>query len=93
MWKKYNTDAERSEARNFFEKIKIRALKFIILLLNYTLGPPKLYSWASKSGGQGGVRAPGAPPPGSASDVDIIANFVFLKLQLSSLFTPTNVSK
>ena len=52
MWKKYNIDAEQSEARNFFEKIKIRALKFIILLLNYTLGPPNL-----------GVRGGPAPPP------------------------------
>ena len=50
MSKKDNIDAEQSEAGNFFEKIKIRPLKFIILLLNYTLGPPKLYSWASKSG-------------------------------------------
>ena len=61
MWKKYNIDAEQSEAGNFFEKIKIRALKFIILLLNYTLGPPKLYSWASKSGGQGGPGPRGPP--------------------------------
>ena len=43
----------------FLKKYKIRALKFIALLLNCTLGPPNL-------GGQGGPRPPG-PPPGSAS--------------------------
>ena len=40
MCKKYNIHAEQKEAGNFLEKIKIRALKFIILLLYCILGPP-----------------------------------------------------
>ena len=49
-----------SEARLkiFLKKYKIRALKFIVLLLNCTLGPPNL--------GVGGGSGPQAPP-GSAS--------------------------
>ena len=42
MCKKYNIYAEWSETGNFFEKIKIRALKLINLLLKCTLGSPNL---------------------------------------------------
>ena len=55
--------AERSEAEIFFKKYKISALKFIVLLLNCTLGPPNL----EVGGGPG-------PPPGSASDFILLAS-------------------
>ena len=45
----------KARLKIFLKKYKIRALKFIVLLLNCTLGPPNL--------GVGGARAPGAPPP------------------------------
>ena len=53
-----NTRFMLSEARLkiFLEKYKIRALKFIVLLLNCTLGPPNL-------GVKWGPRSPGALPP------------------------------
>ena len=68
--KKYKIDAEWIEAENFLIKYKIRALKFIVLLLNCTQGPPNL-----------GVGAgPGlGPPPGSASALSTLIFFPKLK--------------
>ena len=64
MWKKYNIHAEWSEVGIFFEKI--RALKFIILIINYTLGPPNC-TVGPPNLGVGGGWAP-APPDLLASD-------------------------
>ena len=52
-----NTKFMPSEMRLkiFLKKYKIRALKFIVLLLNCTLGPPNL-------GAGGGPGTPGPPP-------------------------------
>ena len=58
---KCETDAERSEARNFFEKYKKKGPKIHCFALKLYTGPPNCITGASKSGGQGGVRAPGAP--------------------------------
>ena len=72
---KRNIKLMPSEARlKIFLKIyKIRALKFIVMLLNCTLGPPNL-----RVGG--GARAPG-PPPGSASAHKLkIQDLVFVKI-------------
>ena len=57
-----------SEARLeiFFEKILKKGPKIHCLALKLYTGPPNCITGASKSGGQGGPWAPGAPP-GSAS--------------------------
>ena len=53
--------------KNFSEKYKIRALKFIVYLLNCILGPPNLEV-------RGGPRLPGPRgPPGSASANSILS--------------------
>ena len=59
---KCETDAEQSEARNFFEKYKKKGPKIHCLALKLYTGPPNCITGASKSEGQGGARAPGAPP-------------------------------
>ena len=60
---KCETDAERSEARNFFEKIQKKGPKSHCLALKLYTGPPNCITGASKSGGRGG---PG--PLGCASE-------------------------
>ena len=63
--KKYNYSniyAKRSEAGKFCEKIKNKGPNIHYFVLKLYTRASKLYSWASKSGGRGGGRAPGAPP-------------------------------
>ena len=64
--------AEQSKAENFLKKYKISALKFIILLLNCTLGPTNL--------GVRGARAPGPLPLGSASECLMFLQYYWLIL-------------
>ena len=73
MWKKYKIRAKQSKAENFLKKYKIRVLKFIVLLLNCTLGPPNL---------EVGV------PPGSASEVfQTFGPVTFESYQTDRIFT------
>ena len=58
----YETDAERSKARNFFGKNMKKGPKIHCLALKLYTGPPNCISGASKSGGQGGSPGPRAPP-------------------------------
>ena len=58
---KSETDAERSEARNFFEKYKKKGPKIHCLALKLYTGPPNCITGASKSGGRGGPGPPGPP--------------------------------
>ena len=59
---KCKTDAEQSEARNFFEKIYKKGPKIHCLALKLYTGPPNCITGASKSGGQGGPGPPDPPP-------------------------------
>ena len=53
----------------FWKKYKKKGPKINCLALKLYTGPPNCITGASKSGGQGGARAPGAPP-GSASETN-----------------------
>ena len=66
---KCETDAERREARNFFEKYKKKKKgpKIHCLALKLYTGPRNCITGASKSGGRGGPGSRAPPPPGSAS--------------------------
>ena len=72
-----------SEARLkfFLKKYKIRALKFIVLLLNCALGPPNL-----------GVRGEPGPwgPPGSASETVLFGGHVMALHQREIVVLPTH---
>ena len=57
---KCETDAKRSEARNFLKNIK-KGPKIHCLALKLYTGPPNCITGASKSGGQGGPGPRGPP--------------------------------
>ena len=53
MWKKYNIHAKWSEAGHFFKKIKNKGPEIHYFAVKLYTGASKIYSWASKSGGEG----------------------------------------